>query len=326
MVRVPVCGLARTRVARCAAVRARYQTVPPATNPVRARLNLRRRWLRLRGRDRFGVPARHLFIETEDQIRIAATRLGPSDGSVAVVVVHALLGYRTKPPWVKIAEALAERFAVYSIDLRGHGDSGGECSGGPLEANEVRAAIARARADGFRTVITVGGSLGGSAVIFEAASSGAADLAVAISPPPRWAIDLLHHPSADGGSLRRRLVWLFRSRAAMRGASLLFGVRMARHWVGGEPPIEVVDRLRTPLFVIHGADDHLFPIELISELVSRAATPTGFWLLETFGHCEDGFTSEWCATFTRRLVRIAESGFDPHVLASCGAEPSGVVS
>lgn len=277
------------------------------TNPVRApRLNLRRRYHAARGEDRFAVPAQHLTVETEDGERLAVSRLG-SDRDVAIVLAHALLGYRTKPPWRRLAEGLAEHATVYATDLRGHGDSSGFCSGGPLEANDIRAVVARARADGFEKVITVGGSLGAAAVIFEAASTASADAICAISPPSHWVADTLHLPAADGGVLRRRLMWLFGSPVAQVGAELAFGTSIAREWVGGEPPLAVADRIDLPTLVVHGDDDHLFPLDGVEQFVAHCRGETELWVIDGFGHCEDGFSSDFCSMLGPRLLALLES-------------------
>lgn len=277
------------------------------TNPVRApRLNLRRRWYALRGEDQWAVPTRELTVHTEDGERIAVSRLGDNP-RVAIIVAHALLGYRTKPPWRRLSEALASAGTVYAMDLRGHGDSSGDCSGGPLEANDVRAVIAQARADGFERVVAVGGSLGAAGVIFEAASTAHADAVCVISPPSRWVADLIHLPASDGGVLRRRLMWLFGSPLAQAGAELIFGTRIARTWVGGEPPLEVVDRIPPmPMLVIHGDDDHLFPLDAVHELIERCGAQAELWTIPGFGHCEDGFTEEFCMQLATRIAGLVE--------------------
>lgn len=270
------------------------------------RLNARRVWHRTRGRDAWSIPAAELRVPTADGLSLAVSRLG--DGPRALVVAHALLGYRTKPPWKRLSEHLAARFTVYAVDLRGHGDSDGICSGGPLEALDVAAVVARARADGHAWVGTVGGSLGGAAVIFEAASSATSDLVCAISPPARWVRDTLGLPTPDGGLSRKRLMALFDSRVAQAAAAVAFGVRLSRHWAGSEAPLEVVDRVSSPLMIIHDDEDHLFPGSTVRELVERASAPKQLWMLDRFGHCEDGFDPAFCAWLARTIERAADEG------------------
>lgn len=272
------------------------------------RLNARRAWNRARGRDAWSLPSSEHRVTTSDGISLAVTRLG-TNPERAIVVAHALLGYRTKPPWRRLSEALAERFTVYAVDLRGHGDSAGECSGGPLEALDVRAVVSLARADGFRWVGTLGGSLGGAAVIFEGASTGTSDLVCAISPPARWIRDTLNLPTSDGGVLRSRLLQLFNSRGAQAAVSVAFGVRMSRRWTGSEAPLEVAHRIAPrPLLIIHDEHDHLFPGSTVRELIDRAGDPKQLWLIDDFGHCEDGFDPSFCAWLTQTIERAALDG------------------
>jgi pimeloyl-ACP methyl ester carboxylesterase len=273
-----------------------------------ARLNVRRTWHRARGRGGWNVPAVELRGTTSDGVALAVTRLGTSTDR-AVVVAHSLLGYRTKPPWKRLSEALAERFTVYAVDLRGHGDSGGECAGGPLEGLDVRAVVEQARRDGFTWVGTVGGSLGGAAVIFEAASTGSSDLVCAISPPARWVRDTIELPTADGGVLRARLLKLFNSRGAQSFAAVAFGVRMSRRWIGNEPPLDVAHRIAPrPFLVIHDEHDHLFPASTVRELIERAGEPKQLWMRDGFGHCEDGFDDAFCRWLGETLERAAIEG------------------
>lgn len=272
------------------------------------RINARRAWSRARGRDGWTIPATELRVVTPDGVSLAVSRLGSAPDR-AIVVAHALLGYRTKPSWRRLSEALAERFTVYAVDLRGHGDSDGECSGGPLEAIDVRAVVAQARRDGFEWVGTVGGSLGGAAVIFEGASTGSSDLVCAISPPARWLRDTITMPASDGGVLRGRLLHLFESRAAQAAVALAFGVRISRRWTGAESPLEVAHRISPrPLLIIHDELDHLFPGSTIRELIERAGDPKQLWMIERFGHCEDGFDEPFCAWLTETLDRAARDG------------------
>lgn len=272
------------------------------------RINARRAWNRARGRDAWTVPATEHRIVTSDGVSLAVSRLG-SNPERALVVAHALLGYRTKPAWKRLSEALSQRFTVYALDLRGHGDSSGECAGGVLEALDVRAAVELARADGFGWVGTVGGSLGGAAVIFEGASAGSSDLVCAISPPARWIRDTLNLQTSDGGVLRGRLLQLFNSRGAQAAAAMLFGVRMSRRWTGSEAPLEVAHRIAPrPLLIIHDEHDHLFPGSTVRELVERAGDPKQLWMLDEFGHCEDGFDAAFCGWLADTLERAAIEG------------------
>lgn len=270
-------------------------------------MNLRRSWNQLNGDDRWSMPVSDLRIRAADGVWLSVSRLGVEHDR-AVVVVHSFLGYRSKPAWRRLSESLSKSFRVYAVDLRGHGQSQGECSGGPLEALDVRAAVALARAEGCDWVGTVGGSLGGAAVIFEGATSGTSDLVCAISPPSRWVRDLLHEPTQDGGSLRRQVLWMFGSLPAQLAVRHMFGTRITRGWAGTEPPIDVVDRIRVPFMLVHGEDDHLFPSSVAVDMFKRADEPKQLVLRSRFGHCEDGFDAEFCDWLRKALVSASSEG------------------
>ena len=241
-------------------------------------------------RDTYALEHSHFWVDTDDGVRIAATRLGDNPDT-AVVIAHGFMGYRTKKPWRVLAEGLAERFTVVTFDLRGHGQSGGACTGGEQEMHDVHAVAAWARARGFKRVVSVGGSLGGIAVIRSAATYHDVDGVVAISTPALWGV-------SDSKAVRR-MMWVFMSRAGRALARRIMGTRIHMDWGDPEPPAEMISRIApVPVLIIHGKDDHFFPPKDAELLHERANEPKELLLMERFGHAEDGFTP----AFTARLA------------------------
>lgn len=121
--------------------------------------------------------------------QVPAIFFAPYSADAAVVVVHGYGG--SKEEQLGLAWRIAERgFAVFAIDLRGHGEH-------PLELNEgvpedVEAAVRLARA--FGKVAVVGHSLGGRLALLSSA-----DLAIAISP----AFSQTYTPQTHQNLLRR---------------------------------------------------------------------------------------------------------------------------
>jgi len=204
------------------------------------------------------------------------------------------MGYRTKPKWRLLAEGLAQHFTVYTFDLRGHGQSAGACTGGEREAMDVAAVVAHARARGAQRIVTVGGSLGGIAVLREASSDPSLAGVVAISTPATW--------TGSDSKHVRRAQFLFTSRTGRALAKRLMGTRIHLDW--GEPaaPSELVASIApTPLLIIHGADDHFFPPSDAELLYQRAGEPKRLIIEERFGHAEDGFTPEFAARLCQNI-------------------------
>jgi pimeloyl-ACP methyl ester carboxylesterase len=240
----------------------------------------------LRGRiDGFERPHSHFWAEAADGVRIAGTMLG--EGPVALTLAHGFLGYRQKPKLRMLAERLGDRFTVFTFDLRGHGESGGACSGGLKEALDVGAIVAHARARGFERVVSVGASLGAIATLWEAATVNDADLVVSISAPASWT----HESKAV-----RTATWLFMTKIGRRVAHRVLGARIDVLLADQSPesPAEFVSRIApTPLLIVHGSNDHFFGPHEGRRLFEAAGEPKRLLELDNFGHAEDGFTPQF---------------------------------
>ena len=251
----------------------------------------------------FAVPHSHVWFDASDGVRLAGSWLGEADGETAVVVVHGFNGYRWKPKMRILAEGLARTFPVLVFDLRGHGQSAGACSGGEFESLDVEAAVQFARRRGYQRVVTVGASLGGIAVVREAADFDDVDAVVAISTPSHW--------GASDTPAIRRMTWVFTNPVGRVMVHRLFGTRIALNWGHPETPLDAVGRIAAPISIVHGADDHVFPVGEAEALYERATEPKRLLLLERFGHAEDGFTDAFAAQMAeeiRTLLRLRRVG------------------
>jgi pimeloyl-ACP methyl ester carboxylesterase len=242
------------------------------------------------------VPAHAFAVLTEDDVQIAGTRLGRHDVErPAVVVVHGLMGWHAKPKFAVFAEHLTEWFTVYAFDMRGHGASGGVSDFGGAEILDVDRVVALARREGHRTVVTAGTSQGGIAVLRHAGLLGGVDAVVGISSLAYWD----WHGGAEPAALRQfhARIGTRSGRAALRA----WGVRLPEAWDEPESPEEVVGKIApTPVVIVHGTDDHLFPPDHARLLYEAAGEPKRLLLGDGFGHAEDGLTP----AFARRLARV----------------------
>jgi pimeloyl-ACP methyl ester carboxylesterase len=229
-------------------------------------------------------------VQTDDGVDLVGHRLG--EAPTALVFCHGFTGWHRKGKLVRFQEALAEWFTVYAFDLRGHGHSGGISSFGAKEDLDVQAVVCRARADGFSRVVTVGGSMGGIAVIRHAALAGGVDAVMAISTPARW--------SGHQSEAVRKMLWLTATR---NGERILraWGTRVTREWHRTDAPADLVERISpTPLVIVHGRDDHYFDEEEAWTLYRRAREPKRLLLASRFGHAEDGYSP----AFARQVASL----------------------
>jgi pimeloyl-ACP methyl ester carboxylesterase len=205
----------------------------------------------------------------------------PSD--LAIVLAHGFSNHVFKPVFQRIATRLAARHPVVALSFRGHGRSGGRSSVGPAEVLDLVAGVRLARDLGHRKIATVGFSMGAAVALLHA-SQHAVDAVVSVSAPSRWYVRQTR--------AMRRLHWLVEAPHGRWMAPVL-GVRLDQPWtVLPASPIEVVHRIEPPLLLVHGDEDHYFPVEH-GEALHRAA-PEGaeLWLEPGMGHAETATTPD----------------------------------
>jgi fermentation-respiration switch protein FrsA (DUF1100 family) len=217
---------------------------------------------------------------TADGVTLRATRI--ATGSRRVVLVSpGIFLHRDSVEHRAVARRLAACADVVTLDIRGHGDSGGAFTWGVREPDDVAAVAAILR----RTYDRVGGlgfSFGGHHVGLAAARHQAFD-AVALVAAPRN-LFLLDHNFLTAGLLRSAPLILRRRRRRTRLALPL------------RPPpslARVVDRIApTPLLIAHGSADWLIPPAHARALFARAGEPKSLVMIDRGLHAENILVDE----------------------------------
>lgn len=244
---------------------------------------------------------RRAVLLTADGVRIEAEHR-PSDGGIpgagngayegcAIVVAHGFTGALERPAIRRAAEVFAEFAGVITFSFRGHGGSGGRSTVGDLEVLDLDAAVGWARRLGYRRVVTVGFSMGGSVVLRHAARPAEAlagrtgarvDAVVSVSAPARWYY--------RGTAPMRRLHWVVTRPAGRLVSRLGLGTRIhPREW---DPvplsPVESAALIApTPLLIVHGDQDAYFPLDHPRSLAGAAGDAAELWIEPGFGHAEN---------------------------------------
>jgi alpha-beta hydrolase superfamily lysophospholipase len=226
-----------------------------------------------------------------DGTRIAGSRLArqPQSGErpergLAFLVVHGLFAHRRIPALQELAESLTRFGPVWTMDLRGHGASGGACTLGEAEALDVAAVAALIRSETDLPLATIGFSMGAAAVVRSAALLEPTDAVVSISGPAEW----------DGrlGPGARKVALVWRVPGGIAAAQALTGVRLSRQIPASESPAAAAARIApAPLLVIHGTEDPFFRTGEARLLYERAADPKALWVIPGGGHAEELFSS-----------------------------------
>lgn len=244
------------------------------------------------------APTEHRRLLTVDGVVVSAAYDAGAGGAgdTCFVVAHGFTGSWRRPDSRRIAQCLADLGSVVSLDMRGHGGSGGASTVGDAEVFDVDAAVSYARWLGHHRIVTVGFSMGGSVVLRQAALADAAVrpfAVVAVSSAAFWfyrgtaPMRLLHHA-----------VLTRTGRSVLRGG---FGTRVTDQMWQEPYPLSPADAAAllapTPLLVVHGALDSYFPREHPDAVVASAragalargvADSTTLWWEPGFAHAESG--------------------------------------
>lgn len=255
-----------------------------------------------------GAPHVTTRLRSRDGTLLAGTYLpGPGPDAPAVLLMHGFAAHRRKPAYATLADVLSEHAHVLSLDLRGHGQSGGASTLGAREAMDAAAGIRWLRAHGHDWVAMVGLSMGGTTALHAASLDAGADAVVAISAPAR-----LEDPPTTEPMRRLHTVW--RSRVLRTGMRLLLKVRVVPpvRWEPPPHPQDAARSIRAPLLVVHGEDDAYFPPSDARDIAEAAGGPAAVWDEPAgFGHAEDGVTTEFVHALGLAIVHAQHRGRFP---------------
>ncbi|WP_229674674.1 alpha/beta hydrolase family protein [Nakamurella endophytica] len=230
-------------------------------------------------------PAVPLDLLSLDGVRLRGVHHPGVAGGAAVVVAHGFTNATAKPSTRAVVDRMARHAAVYAVDFRGHGRSGGRASVGRDEWHDLDAAVERARTDGYRTVSVVGFSMGAAVALRHAVlGRRPADAVVSVSSPSRWFI-------RDSVPMRR-VHWLLEHPSG-RLVGRALGVRLATPWPEiPTTPLEAVAGVAPrPLLLVHGTADHYFGPQHAAAL-HAAAGHGNLWIEAGMTHAESGTTPE----------------------------------
>ncbi len=240
----------------------------------------------MRARSAGSVP---VVLRAADGVRLHAVHRPPAPGAVdglAVAYAHGFAGTTRKPSVRRLIGALSAYAGVIAVDFRGHGRSAGRSTVGDREVLDIEAAVLWAREHGYRRVVTVGCSMGGSIVVRHAALYGGVDGVVCVSAPSWWYF-------RDTAPMRR-VHWLIERRLGRAVSRTVLRIKLVRGWdIVPESPVEVVGRIApTPLLVVHGDRDPFFPVSHPRALIDAAEEGAELWLVPGFGHAEGAMDAE----------------------------------
>jgi pimeloyl-ACP methyl ester carboxylesterase len=220
-------------------------------------------------------------VRTRDGVELRLSHV-PGGGRAAILVTPGILMHRDSPEHRLLASRLSARADVFTLDVRGHGDSGGAFSFGVREPEDL-AEVAALLAQAYPRVVGVGFSFGGWHTCVAAALFGAFDAVALVGTPHR--LFILDHNFATRGLVRSLGPMLRRRRRRTRLRPSLSLRRPV--------PSRLIGRIAPrPVLVAHGLEDWLIPPKHARRLFAAAGEPRRLALLERGLHAENMLSVE----------------------------------
>jgi alpha-beta hydrolase superfamily lysophospholipase len=219
------------------------------------------------------------ILTTADGVSLAATFRRASAPRGTVVVAHGFSASAEHADITDLGTHLHARgFDVVTYDARGHGRSGGKCTLGDLERNDVAAAVEAARRESGRIVL-LGMSMGAIAVLRHGVDDPAIAGIVTVSCPAHWKL-----PRNARGVLSAGITSTPPGRAF---AARRLGVRIASRRPRPAPPVELVDGLGAPVAIVHGEGDPFIAASNARDLYDAASEPRRLAIVPGTWHAYD---------------------------------------
>jgi pimeloyl-ACP methyl ester carboxylesterase len=236
---------------------------------------------------------------TRDGVTLHLSQAG-AGANDAILVAPGVLMHRGMDEHRRLAQRLAPLADVYTLDVRGHGDSGGAFSFGDKEPEDLAEIEARLR-QRYRRVLAIGFSFGGYHACVAAAQHGAFDAVALVGAPHR--LFILDHNFLGRGLWRSVMPALRRSRRRTRVVPTLPLRRRV--------PSRLIARIAPrPVLIVHGELDWLIAPKHARTLFAAAAEPKRLVIVPGGLHAENMLAAD------PEPVLAALEGFARDVLRS----------
>lgn len=256
--------------------------------------------------DQLNRPYEEIVLTARDGLKIAAWHI-TGTRPYAVILVHGI--HANRRAVLPEARILAQAgYHLLMLDLRGHGQSeGNEATYGYREALDVQAALDYLEAlPGIEQIGALGTSYGGAAVA-RAAGLDPRLRAIVIESSYSSLAEAIEDAFDDRSIFPAWTSPLFIFLAEQRLGVKISQVNSARSLAAAG---DLAVAHQPAVMIIHGMNDHLFPVEHAYKLYDSAQEPKTLWIIEGLGHANPVIGRE--VEYKRRVVTFFEEAFDSH--------------
>jgi uncharacterized protein len=224
------------------------------------------------------ISAEHkeVVVESHDGLQLHGTHFHSPAAPLATVILCHGVG-SCKENMYSIADWLAgEGYESIAMDMRGHGESGGEyCTYGYYEKQDLSALIDQLALDGTEQIVVLGISMGGAVAIQALDYDDRIDAAVAIST-----FSSLRGIALDYQERITGLDWVWLNSFVADRAEDMSGL------VVDSVNVEAIcRRISKPVFIAHGSNDsHIIPEYAERNFAALQSRNKEMYLVEGAGH------------------------------------------
>jgi pimeloyl-ACP methyl ester carboxylesterase len=229
----------------------------------------------------FGLEYADVSFPSRDGLTLRGWWLEGGHASPTIVVVHGSEGNRADPAerMLGIAKDLVSHgYNVLMFDMRGHGESGGEhISAGLHEKNDLLGAIDYVRVRGIENKIGVLGFSMGAAVCLMAAPESEEIDAVVADAAYADIVSIIESEFAERSDLPKFFIPIILSMTRN-----IYDVDFT-----AIKPEEAVKETSVPVFIIHGEQDEMIPVEHAYRLKEASQNPDSrLWIVPEARHAD----------------------------------------
>ena len=246
-----------------------------------------------------GIPYQDITLSTADGLKLSGWYV-PGTQPNAIVIVHGI--HANRAYLIPQAEILAQAgYHLLLLDLRGHGLSEGDMvTYGGREALDVEAAVNYLAAlPEVKNIGALGHSLGAAGVVRAAADD------------PRLQALVIQSSYSSLSEVVEDSFNKFAVLPQWPFAPLIIALAEFRTGVNSKQ-VDSVRDLATmpprPIFIIHSADDNLFPLRYAQEMYNAAQEPKELWIIDQVGGHINPITGHE-AEYKERILKFFESAF-----------------
>lgn len=244
---------------------------------------------------------------TKESVKIAGWWMPQDGSSKSVILLHGYADAKVGAiAWAPMFGELG--YNILALDLRAHGESGGEISsGGYWERHDLNQIINDLRArypQQTQHLVIFGASLGAAVAVAVAAERSDIDALILESP----FADFRHAAAANFHLLGIEAAFLHR-------AAVGLAEKMAHADFAAIRPLDLIAKSEAPILIIQGAEDALTSVDDQNELeraIAQRTDGSSYWRLENVPHLmplasDPAKYSQRIAGFLTKLPAVARS-------------------